>query len=69
MSWFPFTVATGAMFAADSRAKTCARSLRFANWTLSPSRRIRSTPALGEPLERRVGAPVEMLGLEDVDPA
>ena len=26
-------------------------------------------PSLGEPLERRVGAPVEVLGLEDVDPA
>ena len=25
--------------------------------------------SLGEPLERRVGAPVEVLGLEDVDPA
>ncbi len=26
-------------------------------------------PSFGEPLERRVGAPVEVLGLEDIDPA
>lgn len=26
-------------------------------------------PSLGEPLERRVGAPIEVLGLEEVDPS
>ena len=68
-SWFPPTVASGATSAVASRANMCSRSLGFANWTMSPSSRISSTSASANHASAASVRSVEVLGLEDVDPA